>query len=205
MALKKAFRLSTFPALMSRRTLSQENSFSSCASSASPFGDGRRGSGAFVAEEVAILKPDHFAAAEERKRLQGFAQPGKDLQGFAAVRDVGVNDLVVHAAEFFGPFGVKLAGALVDGKVVFAAYKRERLGCGGCLGTERGGIAGGYSVSPPFSLIRSRTSLMSSTCSNRALATQRSDVSEQWRSPGNRWAGHRSRRFYAQVRFVAGE
>ena len=88
------------------------------------------------------------------------------LERLAAVGDGGVDDLVVHAAQLLGPLQVDLLGALLDGKFVFAAnqHQRERT----CLAAEE---AFAYSASLPFSLIRSSTSLMSSTCSNRAWVT----------------------------------
>ena len=117
-------------------------------------------------EEIAVLEPDDFAAAEERQGLQGFPQLGQGLERFAAVGDGGVNDLVVHAAQFLGPLQVDLLGALLDGEIIFAADQHQG---SGVLGDSEEAFA--YSASVPFSLIRSSTSVMSSTCSKRELAT----------------------------------
>jgi len=77
--LKKTLRLSTLPALTSRRTLCHWKSFNSCRQFRQRFRDGRRLAGAFVAEEVAVLQPDHLAGAEEGERLQPLAQSGRAL------------------------------------------------------------------------------------------------------------------------------
>ena len=130
---------------------------------------GREIRGAFVAEEIAVLKPDNFGAAEKGQGLQRFAKPAENFQRFTAVRYRAVNDLVVHSARGGGrfcPLLINLAGALLDGEFVFTKDEQNgRRGLGG------GGHAYSVSDSLPVSLILSSTSLMSSTCSNRAEAT----------------------------------
>src|SRR6185312_17374233 len=98
------------------------------------FGDGRGGTGAIVGEEIAVLEPDGFAAAEEGQGLERFAEFGESFESFAAIADGGVDDLMVHAAEFFGPLLIHLPGALFDGEFVLAKdeqYRSGGLGGGG--------------------------------------------------------------------------
>jgi len=74
--------LSTLPALTSRRTLCHWKSFNFLRQFRQRFRDGRRLAGAFVAEEVAVLQPDHLAGAEEGERLQPLAQSVERFERF---------------------------------------------------------------------------------------------------------------------------
>src|SRR5208282_2761133 len=91
------------------------------------FRDIRGGGGAVVAEKITIAQPDDLAGAEKGQGLQRFAQSGEDSERLAAVGDRGLDDFVVHAAEFITPLPVELFGALLDGKLVVAANEGHRL------------------------------------------------------------------------------
>ena len=65
-----------------------------------------------------------------------FAQPGKRGERLAAVGHGGLDDFVVHAAEFLAPLLVELFGALLDGEFVVAANQGQR----------GGGLGGGHSI-----------------------------------------------------------
>ena len=132
-----------------------------------PFGGG----GSFLAEEIAVLEPDDFCAAEKREGLKGLAQLGEGLEGFGAIVDGGVNEFVVHAAQLLAPVAEHFAGALLDSKFVLAANQEDGgIRDGG--GRHGGGPAySGSPDSPRLSLIWSRYIVMSSTCSKREAAT----------------------------------
>ena len=95
------------------------------------FGDGLRGGGAFVAEEIAVAQPDGLAGAEKRQGLQGFAKFGDGGERVAAVGNGGLDDFVVHAAKLIAPLLVNFPGAFFYGEFVVAADERERWGFGG--------------------------------------------------------------------------
>src|SRR5690606_36907044 len=92
------------------------------------FRDGLGSGSAFVAKEVAVLKPDHFAAAEEGECLKCFTKPRDSSERFAAIVDGSVDDLVVHSSELSGPFIVQLTGALFDGELIFAKHQADGWG-----------------------------------------------------------------------------
>ena len=90
-------------------------------------GDRLRRRGAFVAEKIAVAQPDDLAGAKKWEGLQRFAQPGQRGERLAAVGDSGLDDFVVHAAQFITPLMMELFGALFDGKLVVAANEGHRL------------------------------------------------------------------------------
>jgi hypothetical protein len=57
--------------------------------------------------------------------LQSFAQSGESAERLTAVGDGGVNDLMVHATQFFGPLLIHLAGALFNREFVFAKDEQD--------------------------------------------------------------------------------
>jgi hypothetical protein len=76
---------------------------------------------AFISQEGAILEPNDLAGTEEGKGLERLAQAREDLQGFAAIGDIAVEDFVIRATDFIGPLLVQLPGSLFYRKFVFAA------------------------------------------------------------------------------------
>ena len=116
---------------MSRRTLCHLKTFQFLRHFRQGFGDGLRGSGAFIAEKIAVPQPDDLAAAEKGERLERFAESGDGFQRVAAVGNRGLDDLVVHAAKFVAPLLVNFPGAFLNGKFIIAADEREREGFGG--------------------------------------------------------------------------
>ena len=90
------------------------------------FGHRLRARGAFVAEKIAVLEPDNFAAAKERESLQRFANFAECLQRFAAVVHSGVDDFVIRAAQLTAPLLIDFFGALLDSEFVFTPDERDR-------------------------------------------------------------------------------
>ena len=95
------------------------------------FRDRRGGCRAFIAQKIAIAQPDDLAGAKKGKGLQRFAQPAQRGERLAAVGNGGLDDFVVHAAQFVAPLPVKLFGARLDGEFVVAANKGKRWGFDG--------------------------------------------------------------------------
>ena len=98
---------------MSRRTFSQENAFNSCASSASV--------SVTAAALAARSSPrklqfcSHMALPPPKKGrvCKRLAQAGERLERLAAVVDLRIDDLVVHAAQFARTIADRSAGRAV--------------------------------------------------------------------------------------------
>ena len=67
-----------------------------------------------------------LAAAENWEGLNGFAQPAKNLGGFAGSSDSGLDGVVIHAVHFLAPSLVDLARALGDREFVISLVKCQR-------------------------------------------------------------------------------
>ena len=98
---------------MSSRTFCQEKFFNSSASSASVSVTACDDGGAFLAQKIAVVQPDHLAGAEKGQRLQGLAKPGETFSASPLLETRGFDDFVVHAAQFVGPLLDRFASRAV--------------------------------------------------------------------------------------------
>jgi len=96
-------------------------------------GDGLGAGDAFVSQEIALAQPDDFAAAEEGEGLERLAESGQGPQRLLAVRDRGVNGLMVHPANLLAPVRIQLPTPLLHGEIVLAAHEHQ-----GCRGLAHG-------------------------------------------------------------------
>ena len=129
--LKKVLRLSTLPALMSSRTFCHENFFSSSASSFSvsvtAWAEAARSSPRKLQSRSQMTLPE----PKKGRVCSASRSRASAVERLAAVGNGGLDDFVVHAAQFVAPLLVKLSGALLDGEFIVAANEGERWGFGG--------------------------------------------------------------------------
>ena len=81
--------------------------------------------GALIAQEIAVLEPDHLGAPEEGEGLESLAEAVQGGEGLAAVAGLGADDLVIHPAGLVTPLLIKLPGAQLDAVIIVATHQGE--------------------------------------------------------------------------------